>query len=92
MPILGHVAGNGLSQQRNVKVPPLGRLPFVLVELHVHAAGQLGPVGMEAAFPARRVAGKEPVLIAMRSEAVATLPLPLALTGTLQIIGKHISW
>lgn len=85
VPVLGHVAGDGLAQQRDVKVSPLGRLALVLVQLHVHAAGQLGPVGVQAALPARRVAGEEPVLVAVRPEAVAALPLPLALAGTLRM-------
>lgn len=46
VPVLGHVAGDGFAEQRNVEVAPLCRLPLVLVQLYVDAAGQLGPVGV----------------------------------------------
>lgn len=84
MPELAEVPRNGLPQQSDVKVASLCRLSLVLVQLRVDAARQLGPVGVQATLPAGGVAREEPVLVAMRAEAVTPLLLPLTRTGTLQ--------
>lgn len=79
VPVLGQIPGDRFPQQRDVEVPPLGRFALVLVQLLVDAPGQLGPVRVQAALPARRVARKQPVLVAVGPEAVA--PFLLSLTG-----------
>lgn len=77
VPELGQIPGDRFAQQRNVEVAPLGRFTLVLVQLLVDATGQLRPVRMQTALPAGRVAREQPVLVPVRSEAVAPLLLPL---------------
>ena len=89
VPELGQIPGDRFAQQRDVKVSPLGRFALVLVQLLVDAASQLGPVCVQAALPARRVARKQPVLVAVRPEAVAPFLLSLTRAGALLLRGER---
>lgn len=86
MPKLGQIPRDRLPQQRDVEVPPLGRFALVLVQLGVHTSGQFGPVSMQATLPTGRVPRKQPILVAVRSEAVA--PFLLSLTSARSLEGK----
>lgn len=55
VPELGQVPRDRVPYYSYIKVSTLYPIPFDLVQLRVNAAGQLGPVRVQAALPAGRV-------------------------------------
>lgn len=84
MPKLGQIPHNWLTQQRDVIVPSLGYLAFVLVQFLIDAADQFGPIGMQATLPTSGIARKQPVLVAIGPKAIATFALSLTFAWSLQ--------
>lgn len=68
------VSCDGFSEEGDVKIASLGDVTFHFIEFFIDAIGELGPIGVETAFPSGGVPAEEPALVGVWTETIAALP------------------